>query len=107
MYNKLHNHQIAKADLPCVIKLQTPVNLRALRGIEFSPPVSPEALPSSVTSGSSVAEINYFYRKHLKETQRERSQHQAQHPGLFLFARNESKSFLPQDAQKPQKADRP
>ena len=48
---------------PCVLKLQTSVNLcalRALRGIEFSPPVSPEALPSSVASLTSVAKIYYL-----------------------------------------------
>jgi len=41
---------------PWVIKLQIPVNLRALRGIEISPPLSPEARPSSVASVTSVAE---------------------------------------------------
>ncbi len=92
-----------------MIKLQTPVNLRALRalrGIELSRPLSPEALPSSVASVTSVAGIYYFFRKDLKEMKRELSQHQAQHPGLFLCARNESESLLPQEAQKPQIADR-
>jgi len=50
-----------------VIKLQIPVNLRALRGIDFSPPISPEALPSSVPSVTSVAGIYYFTAKISKK----------------------------------------
>jgi len=43
-----------------VLKLQTPVNLRAFRGIEFFSPVSPETLPPSVASVTSVAGIYYL-----------------------------------------------
>ena len=80
---------------PCVIKLQTPVNLRALRGIELSPPLSPEALPSSVASVSSVAKIYYLTAKISKK--RKENAHNISHiipvccsESLRLCARNES-----------------
>ncbi len=64
---------------PCVVKLQTPFNFRALRGIDFSPPLSPEALSSSVASVTSVAEIYYLTAKRMLTTS-------GTHPGVFLCA---------------------
>jgi len=47
-----------------VLKLQTSVNLRALRGLKLSPPLFSEALSSYVTS---VAGIYYFTAKISKK----------------------------------------
>ena len=98
--NKKEGRSLAKAQRaprrisPWVIEHQIPVNLRALRGIDFSPPLSPEALSSSLFLRDLGGGKILFYRKDLKETQIERSQHHPQQQVFFLCARNKSEIYF-------------